>query len=372
MPMLLPILKNLCTCVTTEQPGLVIRLDHWKLLVQSNNQPLIDTLLSYFGNLAQYEILPSADSPRLVAIQIDDNTKLEPLHQLAFKDWPREPGKTGRKEAVHDFSDELNQPQRLVHKIKTGLILWQNAQQPAVFGDLNRHPNQVINFILSQNLNHWQNAGWLLGHCAALQLKDQRGIAIAGVSGGGKSTLMLRLLEQAQGFISNDRVLFKAQKNSVMLRGIPKQPRINPGTIIHNPKLHSLISDHQPYLAMPDASLRTLEEKYDVPVQQLYDGVDYLPQTKLHQIYLLNWGLNENAATQITKVDLAQREELVKAIMKSPGVFYQHQDQSFQQKGQDPIIKDYQNLLKHTEVFEVTGQLNFEAATQLILNNLSK
>lgn len=372
MSMLLPTLKNLCACVTNKQPGLLIKLDEWTLFVQSNNQQLIDTLLSYFGDLAQYKTQPNANTRRLVAIQTEGTTKLEPLYQLAFKDWPREPGKIGRKEAVYDFADELSQPQRLVHKIKTGLFLWQNAQKPAVFGNLNRHPNQVINFILSQNLNHWQNAGWLLGHCAALQLKDQRGIAIAGVSGGGKSTLMLKLLEQAQGFISNDRVLFKAKTNSVMLRGIPKHPRINPGTIIHNPKLHSLISDHKPYLAMPDESLRSLEEKHDVPVQQLYDGVDYLSQTKLHQLYLLNWRLNENAVTQITKIDLAQREELLKGIMKSPGVFYQQQNQRFQQKGQAPIIKDYENLLQQTEVFEITGQINFEAATQLILNNPSK
>lgn len=314
-------LQTLINKTPTHAPGLVVNLDSWSITVQSNSRALLEVLADYFGDLALFSTQAPQDSQTLLALHFDQTYELEALYRLAFKDWQRELGKTGRKEAVHDFQNHLGQPQRLVHKVKTGLVLWQNAQTLAAFGDLNTHPNQVINFILSQNLNHWQNQGWLLGHCAALQLNDQRGIAIAGVSGGGKSTLMLKLLEQAQGFISNDRILMHAQDNRVLMRGIPKQPRINPGTIVHNPKLHRLIENHQPYLSMPENQLRALEEKYDAPIQQLYPAVKRQAIAPLDQLYLLNWQLDSAQTPTLSQVDLNQREDLLQGIIKSPVFF---------------------------------------------------
>ncbi|WP_052501376.1 HprK-related kinase B [Thiomicrospira microaerophila] len=351
------------------QPGLVVTIDHWSLFVESNSAPLLNYLAEYFAGLAEFHHTPPLGVPSITAIEIEQATELDAIYHLPFSDWQREPGKTGRKEAVYDFTNDTGQPQRLVHKIKTGLVLWQSAQRLACLGALNQHPNQVINFILSQYLNHWQNQDWLLGHCAALQLNDQRGIAIAGVSGGGKSTLMLKLLEDAQAFISNDRILIQANQQQVMMRGIPKQPRINPGTIIHNPKLHRLIDDHQPYLALAEAELRALEEKYDAPVCQLYKGVNYQPSARLDQLYLLNWQVNSTEPTRIARVNLAQRPELLAGVMKSAGVFYQHRDQTFQTNGQTPDPLAYQTLLAQTSVFEITGKLDFNLAKEAIMNN---
>ena len=347
-----------------QSPGLVIQLGDWSARIQSNSNALIAELQDYFHPvLANHQ----AWCLQVNAIQTDD---LAELHALPFEDWQREPGKTGRKEAVLDFEDEQGHPQRLVHKIKTGLVLWQNAQMPCAFGDLESHPNQVINFVLNQYLNHCINQAWLLGHCAGLNLNG-RGIAIAGVSGGGKSTLMLHLLEQAQSFISNDRVLFKHIDGENKMRGIPKQPRINPGTIIHNPNLHSLIDDHQPYLAMPPEDLRALEQKYDAPVHHLYDKVDYQVESDIHQLYLLNWQVDTTEPTEIKRVDLSQRPDLLKGVMKSPGAFYQNANQHFQINGQQPDPQPYIEFFKQIECYEISGKLDFEEARKLIsLKNL--
>lgn len=348
----------------SQSPGLVIQLGDWCAHIQSNSGALIAELQDYFQPvLANHQ----AWCLQINAIQTDD---LAELHALPFDDWQREPGKTGRKEAVLDFEDEQGHPQRLVHKIKTGMVLWQNAQTPCAFGNLEAHPNQVINFVLSQYLNHNINQAWLLGHCAGLDLKG-RGIAIAGVSGGGKSTLMLRLLEQAQSFISNDRVLFKRVNGENKMRGIPKQPRINPGTIIHNPKLHALIDDHASYLAMASEDLRALEQKYDAPVHQLFNGVNYQSECELHELYLLNWQVDSHQPTRIEQVDLSQRDDLLLGVMKSPGPFYQDANQQFQVNGQQLDPLGYIEFLSGLQCFEIKGRLDFDAMVQLILKKTS-
>lgn len=362
-------LNTLCQNLDLTQPGLVVKIDNWAIKIHSNAPSLLAYLADYFEGLAHFSADSLPNGQTIFALQTQTTHELAALYTLPFEDWQREPGKTGRKEAVFDWFDQPKQPQRLVHKVKTGLMLWQSQQQLGVFGDLTAHPNQVINFILSQYLNHWQQAGWLLGHCAAFQLNDQRGIAIAGVSGGGKSTLMLKLLEQAQGFISNDRILIGMQNGSVMMRGIPKQPRINPGTIVHNSRLHSLIKNHQPYLSLAPEALRALEEKYDAPVTRLYPGLRYQTDAPLKQLYLLNWQVDNPSPTSVNLVDLTQRSDLLKGVMKSSGVFFQAADQAFYQNGQTPDSQAYQVLLAQTQVYEISGRLDFETATQAILNS---
>ena len=58
-------------------------------------------------------------------------------------------------------------------------------------------------------------------------------LGIAGFSGGGKSTLMLQLLDNDEvSYLTNDRLFIHAGSGQIMARGIPKLPRINPGTIV--------------------------------------------------------------------------------------------------------------------------------------------
>ena len=64
-----------------------------------------------------------------------------------------------------------------------------------------------------------------------------------GNSGSGKSSLALQLIERGGfDYLSNDRVLLKVDRDRVHIVGLPKKPRVNPGTLLASPSLASLLS----------------------------------------------------------------------------------------------------------------------------------
>lgn len=357
--------------------SLWLNLPQARYQIFSNSQSLLNELSDYFAELASWDkahdneitqtpiyLWHTADAAKLIA-------------STPWQDWVREAGKSGRKDAVFDL-DQTHGTLRLLHKVKTGMLFVQpssrNSQDKLMaFGPAKQHPNQMVNFILMQYLNQHLRQDWLLGHAAGLQIAG-KGIAIAGLSGGGKSTLMLHLLEEGEHFISNDRLLFKVDANNQMLmRGIPKQPRINPGTIVHNPRLHSLMTAEQrdEFLAMPSEELRALELKFDAPVNQLFWPNCYQPETKLDYLVILNWTAGAENPTSLKETSLQQSPELIAALMKSPGPFYCQTNGEFLQNGLIPLAETYQQRLGQIPVLELNGKIDFEAAKKLVLNALS-
>lgn len=337
--------------------SLMLKIGDWQVQILTDSSELQTTLAHYFK--AQH--IHSETKPQVTLYAI---TQIDPqlFADCIWQDWPREAGKSGRKDAYYDLDND----NRLVLKVKTGLVFWQNADTPAAFGELNRHPNQVINFILSQYLNHHLNQNWLLGHCAALQIGHQ-GVALAGLSGGGKSTLMLKLLEHGDHFISNDRLLIQAQQDHIEMRGLPKHPRINPGTLLNNPRLSGLIQNPEPYLALDHNALRQLEEKYDALIHQFYPQQPFMASAALHHLIILNWQLDHPQATQITQVDLNQRADLLAAVIKPNGPFFQQQHPpGFMQDNTPAPQAAYLKQLQGINAYEIHGRLDFNAAQQLI------
>ena len=234
---------------------------------------------------------------------------------LAFTDWSREPGKTGRKDAYHDLPDG-----RLVHKVRTGMLFLQSETLRIAAGPCRRHDNQVINFINSQYMNWLQQHDWLICHAAAL-CAGERGLAIAGFSGGGKSTLMLHILERDRtAFLSNDRVFIRRGGEGLQMRGIAKLPRINPGTLLNNSKLHVLASQQQldGWSAMATDELWHLEEKYDVPIRRVYGEERIRLAGSLTSLVILNWRRDSDAAPSLERIDLSERTDLLAAGKLAP------------------------------------------------------
>lgn len=362
--------------------SLIIHLPAQSYQIFSNHSGLLEDLEHYFGRLSFWQdtCIPLEDvQPIKVYVS---NKQRELIAKTPWIDWAREAGKTGRKDAIFDLNFQ-QQTLRLLHKVKTDMVFVQPAagalpqastnNLPCMaFGPADQHPNQIINFILTQYLNQHLRENWLLGHAAGLQING-KGLAIAGLSGGGKSTLMLHLLENGEHFISNDRVLIRASSTGRLeLRGIPKQPRINPGTIVHNPRLHSLITaeQHQQFLAMPNAQLRALEMKFDAPVDELYWQHCYQPQTKLDYLVILNWSATSTDPTRIKHTTLYDSPELVAALMKSPGPFYNDAQGNFLENGITPDPQNYLNHLGHVPVLELNGKVDFEKATDQVLANI--
>jgi HprK-related kinase B len=333
--------------------ALVIELPGCRLRIRSNSAELIDRLGKYFdfvrceAQAADIEVL-AIDSPVLDT-------------GLAFTDWSREPGKTGRKDAYHDLPDG-----RLVHKVRTGMLFLQSETLRIAAGPCRRHDNQVINFINSQYMNRLQQRGWLICHAAAL-CAGERGMAIAGFSGGGKSTLMLHMLEhEATAFLSNDRVFIRRADDRLRMRGIAKLPRINPGTLLNNPRLHLLATNQQlqDWGAMASDELWHLEEKFDVPVARAYGEDRIRLDGPLTSLVILNWRRDSSTAPRLQRIDLHERAELLAAVMKSPGPFYQYADGRLYRDGTPFDEAAYRQALAGVAAYEVTGRIDFDAIAQ--------
>ena len=218
-----------------------------------------------------------------------------------------------------------------------------------------------MNFINSQILNAAQQDGWQLCHAAAVTGQG-RTLAISGLSGGGKSTSVLRMMDlEGTRFVSNDRLLVRAGDPPRCL-GIPKQPRINPGTILGNPRLHALINPDRraELLAMPPDALWSLEDKHDLMIGQVYGPGRVRFDAPLTDFWVLNWDRGSDLPTRVDQVDLATRPDLLTAIMKSPGPFYQHPDGHFEPNGAAPVPGPYLDALSGVRVSEVTGRVDFD------------
>ena len=333
-----------------------LNIDGYRLLLRSNSARLIELLQVYFTHVIDHETGPVDDE--VLAVECD------PLElPVTFIDWKREPGKSGRKDSYFDFPGG-----RMVRKVRTGMVFLQSRQQLIAAGPCIQYNNQLINYINSQYMNWLQNRGWLICHAAGITHNDHC-LAMAGLSGGGKSTLMLNMLELPQTrFLSNDRLFIRKENTHIAAAGIPKLPRINPGTIVHNPRLHALIDqqERERLLALPRDELWHLENKYDVNIQELYGENHIRHHAMLSAFLIINWQHDAEANTDIHEVRLDQRRELLRAIMKSPGPFYQRLDDSFLQDDEILEERPYLETLQDIPMYELTGRIDFDHATRLL------
>jgi len=351
--------KLLDDSVDLDLGGYVIR-------IRSNSSAVLARLAEYFAH-----VVSSTSKPDIEVLAIDSEVVDSGLD---FIDWAREPGKTGRKDAYFDIPGA-----RVVHKVRTGMLFLQSETTRIAAGPCLQYDNQVINFINSQYMNWLQRHGWLICHASALvyQGDDNSNMAfgIAGFSGGGKSTLMLHLMDNPEmSYLTNDRLFIHNTAEGVLCRGIPKLPRVNPGTIVHDPNLHSLIPEQQrqSLLALPQQELWELEDKYDVYVDKVYGRGRIVNEAPLSAFLLLNWQRGSNDPVMVEQVDLNNRRDLLGTIMKSPGPFYQYADGSFHQDNADFDEQAYVDELKRVSVYEVRGGIDFARLTESWLELLKE
>ena len=184
---------------------------------------------------------------------------------------------------------------------------------------------------------------------------------------------MLNLLEEdSVNYLTNDRLFIRSNNNTVQARGIPKLPRINPGTIVHNARLHKLLSKQRrdELLQLPAEELWHLEEKYDVHVEHVYGPKRISTEADLQAFVILNWQRDSTEETRVTAVDIGQRRELLAALMKSPGPFYQHADGSFHSDTAAFDEQSYLDVLDGVTIYEITGQIDFDAAGKQLIDVL--
>ncbi|CUH64756.1 hypothetical protein TG4357_01478 [Thalassovita gelatinovora] len=330
-------------------PPLLIAVGALRLRVKCST-PLRTELAQYFA-----EIL-TGDGPADIEIDILDGQSLDPAPD--WIDWARDPGKIGRKDAVHDLADG-----RLIYKRRTGVTFLQSRAALVAFGPVRDNPSQMINFINTQILNTCLRDGWQICHAAAVTTPDVT-LAIAGLSGGGKSTSILRMMDiPGTAFVSNDRLMVRSGNPVPLALGIPKHPRINPGTILHNPRLRPILSADRlaELTAMPAGELWNLEEKYDLIIPDIYGPGRVRLDVPLTDFWVLNWQRDETTPTTVTEVSLDDRPDLLAAIMKSPGPFYEDASGHFLTDRAPLDPAPYLAALQGVRVSEVSGRIDFDA-----------
>jgi HprK-related kinase B len=194
--------------------------------------------------------------------------------------------------------------------------------------------------------------------------------AIAGVAGAGKSTAALHLVEAGYRFLSNDRVLARVTPGAVEARGYPKQPRVNPGTLLHHSRLAALLKpeERDALSALAPAELWALERKADVDLEAIYGPGTVELTGDLRLLVVLAWRFGGPPAS-------ARRLETVEALARVPilhkdlGVFDLDRP-AHAARAVDRLTR-YAELLQRLTVVEVAGRPDFGFVVDLLGDLLS-
>jgi HprK-related kinase B len=314
--------------------------------VRSSSSELCARLARYFGDV----VAPARDAADVNVTLVD---AAPPRFPFVLRDWPREAGKLGQKERYADASDG-----RLVAKVRTGMQFLLTPRVNIAVGPCSLNLNQIVNFIIAQYLTRRLSEGWALCHAAAVAV-GSAGLAIAASSGSGKSTLALHLVSSGSSFVSNDRALIRRNEAGCELLGVPKMPRVNPGTLLHNPELASLLSPErrEELAALPPRELWQLEEKCDVMVPEVFGRGRSLHRVPLRALLVLSWVPDADAPARFERIDLGARPDLLGRVIKSPGAFHVSSDGA-PSAGPDP--EAYFRALRDVLVYEATGRVDFD------------
>ncbi len=335
---------------TGHAPDQSLRLEFGEctIEVKSDSKALIDRLKEYYKEFL---------GKKLPDIQVLAFEIAEPKFDFIFMKKPPEPGKSKIKEEFFDLRDG-----RVVRKILTGMYFIFGRGINIAAGNCLQNYNQVVNFINNRYIERMIKRECMLMHAAGVVLKG-KGIAIAGFAGRGKSTLALTLLNRGLKFLSNDRVMVKKYDGGTRMYGIPKLPRVNPGTILSNPVLGKILTEEErhEFEKYTPEKLWELEHKFDVDISEIYGSDRFSLQAEMKALVIINWDRNGDEPFAITEVDLVGRPDLVHAYMKLPGLFFEMSEDT---KPPDFSEAAYINCMKSCRVFEITGSVNFEEAAE--------
>jgi HprK-related kinase B len=318
-----------------------------RIAVYAGRQDLLDALADYYGPFVSRPQTPD------ITITVHDATPPDIKREFTIK--KPDPGKTKIKEAFLDLPDG-----RIVKKRLTGMLFVFGGGEHLAIGACRKNLNQVVNFINNRHIEWQLCRRSLLGHAAAVALNG-RGLALAGFSGAGKSTLALHVMGCGADFISNDRLMISKTDTGLDMCGVAKMPRINPGTILHNPALTGLLSEQEKetFSALEPDELRQLEHKFDAPIETCFGPGRFKLKAPMTALAILNWQSN-GEPVQIKPFRASERPDLLPAFMKSTGLFYLPDGDC---RMPDPVAASYSAYLDRVALWEFSGGIDFEAAT---------
>lgn len=326
--------------------GLNLDFQGQVIRVETNSITLVRELENYFGVFVTDK----------VAQTIVSAIECPPLDlDFDFKVKQPDPGKFRIKEEWTDTTDG-----RIVRKRLTGMVFAFGNDINIALGPCVHNSNQVVNFVNNRFIQWALNGGALLGHAAGVSY-SKRGLAIAGFSGAGKSTLALHLMSRGTTFVSNDRVMIRPGGSGITMYGVAKLPRINPGTILHNPNLLRILSEEEKeeFLSLPPDELWTLEKKYDADLEHCFGENRFNLEATMNGLIILNWQRN-SGPYMANRFNPTDRPDLLPAFIKSEGLFFIRRPDVFR----DTSAEAYMRILARTKCLEITGDVDFSRAAE--------
>ena len=333
--------------------SLSLRFAEVPLRVKTNDAEIRARLASYFGPFVV------DDGPPLAEIRLIQGSLEIPGE---FTDVARE----GRrpKEATRDVPGG-----RLILKRATGVLmaLWPGGAFAA--GDLRAHLNQGINLVNNCYAKVVLRRGHALLHASAVSWEGRTAV-LAGPPGAGKSTSALHLVEAGYRCLSNDRVLARPMAEMVEVLGYPKQPRVNPGTLLGHPRLSALLEpgDRAELGAMAARALWELERKSDVDLDRIYGAGTVDLRGRMEALLLLRWRRDERGL-DVRRLSLAEALAALPLVSKNLGAFDLDRIPGAAMTAAE--LEGYRELFGRVAVVEVTGGIDFGALIGVVDKLLS-
>jgi len=329
------------------------------LSVEENVQNNILKYYKFFTNLSHK--CPSISSNSLHVCMTDAFPAA-----WGFKEKSPDKGKVPKEDYV-DIG-----PYRLITKSRTGLRIILKENFKGVWFDISTISdlNQVINVVNVLLAVAWLRVGYSLFHASAIVFKDNSVALFIGKAGKGKSTALMSCIGDGMKFMSNDRVIIgTVGKSKLSAIGYPKLPRLNPGTMLHNPKLVRLLSmeDRVKFLTMDNEVLWNLEDKRDICLSEIYSSSVLMPFGQLSSILFLNWDRDHDSNMDVKKIPKSSFILNVNYMFKDLGVFDLEGISfiSYQEK-----IERLRSYYDKIAVYEVRGKFSPEGLREWLILNL--